>query len=298
MRVLVTGGAGFIGGNLLPKLVKQGDAVWTAVRRLPRSACSGVNWIATDLGNSGWTKDLPDEDFDTVIHLAQSSHYREFPAQALDIFNINVRATVELAEWSLKHRVKRFLFASTGNVYGSKDCVHHEDDRCDPETMYGASKLSAEILLKPFSQFLDVLVLRLFGVYGPGQTGAMLPGVIQRFIAEEEITLAGNIGVKFNPIYIDDCSLAIQRLITTPKLARYEVLNIGGVELVDIKQVSALLESFGRKKALVRVTADCPKQLVGSIEKFRLVCGLTGMVPFQEGLRRTFNSFKATSAAR
>ena len=296
----MTGAAGFIGRNLLPVLASQSEAntVFAVVRRIPNDAHPAVKWIVADLGISDWTKSLPDEDFDVVIHLAQSKRYREFPSQAADIFNINVRATVELSEWALRHHVKRFLFASTGNVYGSKDAVYREEDRCSPETMYGASKLSAEILLKPYAEFMNVLVLRLFGVYGPGQTDAMLPGIIQRFNAGDEIALAGNIGVKFNPIYVDDCVSAIKLLIAAPALAGYEVLNIGGAEIIDLRQVSVLLAEMGGKKAATRVTHDSPKQLVGSIEKLHQLHGFAGSTPFHEGLRRAFDAFKESTETR
>lgn len=300
MKILVTGATGFIGSNILPTLVNSGEKnmVFAVARRIPDGTHQAVNWIEADLGVSGWTKRLPDENFDVIIHLAQSKHYREFPSWTTDIFDINVGATVELAEWGLKHHVKRFLFASTGNVYGSKECMHREEDYCNPETMYGASKLSGEILLKPFSEFMEILVLRFFGVYGPGQTDAMLPGVIQRFNVGDEITLAGNIGVRFNPIYVDDCASAIHHLTVLPTPSGYEVLNIGGSESIDLRQVSELLENFGHKKALIRITADCPKQLVGSNEKLRRLYGFTELVPFREGLRRTFDSFKESSKTR
>ena len=232
---------------------------------------------------------MPDEHFDMIVHLAQSNHYRDFPSRVDDIFKINVQATVELAEWALGHGVNRFLFASTGNVYGFQNSVHREDDRCDPETMYGASKLSAEILLKPFSEFMDVVVLRLFGVYGPGQTEAMLPGIIQRFNAGEEITLAGNVGVRFNPIYVDDCAAAIHGLTMSTLIADYEVLNIGGSEFIDLRQVSELMESYSGMKARIRLTSEQPKELVGSNEKLHRLCVLKGGTSFQEGFRRTFN---------
>ena len=291
MKILVTGASGFIGRNLLPVLTKRGagDTVFAVVRSIPKEAIPNVNWIKADLGDAEWTKCLPDEHFDMIVHLAQSKHYRDFPSRVDDIFKINVQATVELAEWALGHGVNRFLFASTGNVYGFQNSVHREEDRCDPETMYGASKLSAEILLKPFSEFMDVVVLRLFGVYGPGQTEAMLPGIIQRFNAGEEITLAGNVGVRFNPIYVDDCAAAIHGLTMVTVIADYEVLNIGGSELIDLRQVSELMESYSGMKARIRLTSEQPRELVGLNEKLHRLCVLKRGTSFQEGFRLTFD---------
>jgi nucleoside-diphosphate-sugar epimerase len=299
MNILVTGASGFIGRKLLSVLGTRpaGDAVFAVVRSIQKEVVPNVSWITADLGDVEWTKSLPDKNFDTVIHLAQSKHYRDFPNQVDDIFKINVQATVELADWASRHGVTRFLFASTGNVYGFRNSLNSEEDRCDPETMYGASKLSAEILLKPFSEFMDVVVLRLFGVYGPGQTEAMLPGIIQRFNAGAEITLAGNIGVRFNPIYVDDCVAAIHGLTTANSLAGYEVLNIGGSELIDLRRVSELLESYSGMNAKIRITDDQPKELVGSNEKMHRFCTLAQTTPFQEGFRRTFTWFKDSPKA-
>jgi len=291
MKIVVTGATGFIGSNLLAVLLRESEqhTIFAVTRMIPKEAPTGIHWMEADLSCADWTKKMPDEEFDIIIHLAQSQHYRDFPARALDIFNVNVKATIELAEWALKHRVKRYFFASTGSVYGSNDCIHREEDHCEPDTMYGASKLSAEILLKPFSQFMDVIALRLFGVYGPGQTNAMLPGVIQKFNAGDEIILAGNVGVMFNPIYVDDCSAIIHRLITVPVSRGYELLNIGGSEVVDLRNVILLLEKLIGKKALTRTTSEHPKQLVGSTDKLNQLVGFKESVPFEEGLLRTFN---------
>lgn len=292
MKILVTGATGFIGRNLLPVLANKHvkNTVYAVARRIPNNAYAAVNWIAADLGISDWTKTLPDDAVDIVIHLAQSKRYREFPSQAADIVGINVSATAELAEWALRHHVQRFLFASTGNVYGSKDGVRREEDQCNPETMYAASKLAAELLLKPFSEYMNIWALRFFGVYGPGQTEAMLPGIIQRFNSEDEITLARNIGVRFNPIYVDDCVAILHFLTGVAASSSFEVLNIGGAECIDLRQVSELLESFGEKKALTRVTADCPVQLVGSTEKLRQLYGCAEWTPFRNGLRLAFDA--------
>ena len=290
MRILVTGASGFVGRHLLSNLSAQPASeqlALTAVCRLGSSIpAPRVRWIVADLSDSGWTSALPDEDFDAVVHLAQSKHYREFPAYAGDIFNVNVRSTFELADWAVRHRVKRFVFASTGNVYRTGNTVHHEGDCCEPDTMYGVSKLSAEMLLKPFSSLTNVLVLRLFGVYGPGQADAMLPGVMQRFLAGEEIVLAGNLGVEFNPIYVEDCSTAIGQLLAGPVQPGYQVLNVGGLETVDLRQVAQLLETLTSKKARVRVTADPPKRLVGSIDKLRSAIAFQPATSFAEGLSR------------
>ena len=153
MTIVVTGASGFVGRSLLTLLAARdtGHSIIAVSRQRPPLLPPGVDWRHVDMGDADWTRTLPSEGCDAVVHLAQSQHYREFPARAVDLVDVNVQATVELAGWAVAHRVPRFLFASTGNVYGTQERVHCEQDRCAPESMYAASKLCAEILLKPFS---------------------------------------------------------------------------------------------------------------------------------------------------
>jgi nucleoside-diphosphate-sugar epimerase len=295
LKILMTGATGFIGRTMLTTLASNGDAceITAVTRRTPPAAATGVRWIVADLGVRDWTAALPEAAFDVVVHLAQSEHYRDFPAHAADIVAVNVEATVALAEWATRHAVERFLFASSGSVYGSSDRVHREDDPCRPDTMYAASKLAAEILLQPFSSRMDTLALRLFGVYGPGQTNAILPNVIRRFDAGEEITLAGSAGVRFNPIFIDDCATLIRRFITRA-LAGFHVLNVCGSEIVDLRDAVAILEAEAGRKANARITMEAPVLLVGSTDRLHRTSEYPAGVSFRDGLVRTYRHAHST----
>lgn len=295
MKVLITGAAGFIGQNLLAEFEKNGtkNSVLAVSRRLPNQTPANIEWLIADLNEHDWTTKLPKAGIDTVIHLAQSKNYREFPEKFDDIFSVNVKATVDLAKWALNSGVKHFVFASTGNVYGSNDSIFHESDTCNPDSMYGASKLSTEILLKPFAQYLDITILRLFGVYGPGQRNAMLPSVIQRFIRGDEITLAGNIGVRFNPIYITDCVSIIRKLVEQESNSSYEIINVGGPETINLKLMTNYLELISGKVASVRETSEEPKYLVCAIDKLKNTLHHKSFVTFKDGLQKTFEAIRS-----
>lgn len=297
MKILLTGATGFIGSHLLAQLVEQSgeNTVLALCRNIPITTLPQVNWIEVDLSETNWTSKLPNEKFDIIIHLAQSNNYRKFPSHTNDIFNVNVKSTLELADWGIRQNVSHFLFASTGNVYNFTNYIHCEEDQCEPETMYGASKLSAEILLKPFSPLMNILVVRFFGVYGPKQTNSMLSGIIHRFMIDEEIVLASNVGVRTNPIYIEDCVELLNQLIIENKITGLQIINIGGSEIIDIRKVVSCLEAFTGKTALTRITSDAPKQLVGSIDRLRKLLPFKEKVCFEEGLYRTFNFLKLHS---
>src|SRR5262245_61485639 len=117
MKIVLTGGTGFIGRNLLNHLCPRHE-VFVLARRgsvwpSPARAC----WIEQDLARAVEVSRLPSP-IDAVIHLAQSSLYKQFPDKAEDIFQINVESTFRLLEYARRASAKSFLFASTGGVYG------------------------------------------------------------------------------------------------------------------------------------------------------------------------------------
>jgi hypothetical protein len=146
--VLITGSAGFIGRRVADRW-EQGSLGRV---RFGWSARRGF-----DLSVAGWTRGLPGDGADVVVHLAQSRRYREFPEGADDMFRVNVAATSELLEWSRTHGVGRFLFASTGTIYAPGPGKLAESAECRPGSMYAATKLAAELLIQRYAGLFDVV---------------------------------------------------------------------------------------------------------------------------------------------
>src|ERR1051326_2684191 len=115
MRVLVTGGSGFIGRRLVYKLTKEGYDV-VCVRRKGGEAPSCGTHVSWNLENPALPRDLPDR-IDAVAHLAQARHYRQFPDDAPEMFRVNVAATAALLEYSRQARASVFCLVSSGTVY-------------------------------------------------------------------------------------------------------------------------------------------------------------------------------------
>jgi nucleoside-diphosphate-sugar epimerase len=225
-----------------------------------------------------------------VFHLAQSNRYREFPEGSEDVRAINVDATMELAEWASRAGVRRMIFASTGNVYGHTPRPADETEPTRAHTMYAASKLAAEVLLRPFSSLLVVLITRLFGIYGPGQRGTLFPQMMERVRRGEEITLAGGIGVKLNPLFVDDCVSILAALSKVAQPGAYEVVNVGGTQTVTLAEVVEIIESLLGRRACVRTTNDEPTNLVGDVTKLGRLVSIQAFVPLRQGLARTIDA--------
>lgn len=257
MSVLVTGAAGFIGRYLIDEL-RHREEVWALTRRTPPAA-TGVNWIEADLASPGFLFRLPDR-VDTVIHLAQSTHYREFPDQALDIFDVNLAATVRLLDWSRRVGVRRFVLASSGGA-------DREHDGNRP-TYYLATKRSAELLAASYATAFSVTILRLFFCYGAGQRSSMLiPRLIQMVENGLPIKLAGPDGIRINPVHVSDATTAV---VEAAALDGHTVCDIAGPEVLSLR---AIAEVIGRKvgrapKFDVDENAP-PDELIGDIATMR-----------------------------
>jgi len=283
MKILVTGASGFIGRYLLRELAAEDHQVWATMRSDPGIALDDVKILRLDFADTNWSRHLPAA-VDVVIHLAQSRHYASFPEHVRDIVDINVVATVALAEWARRAGARRFLLASSGTVYGNSDPVSLETDACRPETMYAASKRSAEVLLGPYSPHFEVVVMRLFGVYGPDQGRMIIPNIIDGIKKGSEITLASNIGLRFNPIFVQDCINAILKLSVAPLRSRYEIFNVAGAEVVTLAEVTALLEQMTGLRANKRIVPGVPTCLVGGVDKLRRELGFDSFISVRNGL--------------
>jgi len=274
---LITGAAGFIGSALTKRLeLNSGAHVIKVSRRL------GI-----DLNSPDWQERLPSAQIDTVVHLAQSTQYRDFPAGAADMVAVNISATLSLLEWARKNGVKRFIFASTGNVYKPSEQPWFEESPLEPTGFYGASKLAAEYLVKQYEKYFEVVIVRLFGVYGPGQTKMLIPNLVEKIKHEEAIQLVGGEGLVINPIHINDVAFFLERLIDCPLNEKITVLNVGGTERLNISVITKKLETALSFSAKFEEIEGKPTFFVGNITKLTHLfpghifvnsdCGLAGV---------------------
>ena len=162
------------GSHLVDTLAPDHDV--SAIVRSPTGRdVDGVNWLVRNLAVPGFTGGLPG-DVGTVVHLAQSDRFRDFPPGADDVFRVNVASTAELLHWAQATGARRVIIASSGGIYGHGTKGFPEEDQFIGSRQLGfylASKHAAEVLAEAYGSLLTVIVLRFFFVYGPGQNPSM-----------------------------------------------------------------------------------------------------------------------------
>lgn len=284
MKILITGASGFIGSNLVSSLHSNND-LYSVLR-----SCTDQNGpaeiIISDLSRPKFTEHFP-SDVECVIHLAQSRRYRDFPSGARDMLALNVNSIIEILDWCVRTNVKQLIFASSANVYEQADYLLTEDSKLSPSSYYGETKLAAENLIKYYADYLKIHILRLFTVYGPGQTDMLIPNIISKIKSSQSIDLAEGVGVSFTPIFVDDVCSIIKSCMIEERLSNLEIINLCGVEVVDLNTLTTNLEEMLSTDAVRIFSSERPVRIQGSNEYLLRKFPNLQLTNFKSGLKRT-----------
>lgn len=248
-RLLVTGGAGFIGSHLTRSLLADGhdvDVVDVLSTGRRENLPDGARLLELDLTAHDAMEQLPDEQYDGVLHLAaQASGEKSFDDPLLD-FDLNARATLALALWAREHAVPAFVYASSMGVYGNAPSLPvAESAPTRPVSYYGASKLAAERALAVVADGgLRVCALRMFSVYGPGQNLADLrQGMASIFLSYilrgEPVEVRGSPDRVRDLVYIDDVVAAWRAAFDRPVSGAFNIGTGVGTTVGELVQAIA-----------------------------------------------------------
>ena len=151
----------------------------------------------------------------------------------------------------------------------------------EPSNFYAASKRSGELACEAFRGELATHVLRFFFIYGPGQERMFMPGIVERVRSGQEVSLAGEDGIRVNPVYVDDAALAVAGVLDSTESM---TLNVGGPEIVSLREIAG---HAGRLVGVEPRFAEGPPGLdvIGSIDRLE-AAGLGPLTGVADGLAR------------
>lgn len=243
-NILITGANGLLGRRVSRDLSQLDLNFYPVYRKKDSNNIKDRDCIYADISEKDWTRKLPGK-IDTVLHLANSAQFREFPEGVDDVLKVNIKATINLLEWARKVGVKNFIFTSTGNVYKNSKKKLTENSPCLPDSMYAASKLSLEYFVEMYSSFFKTIILRPFGIYGNEQRHGLFHEIVNRVKVNEVITLNNGIGLEITPIHVSDASKAILFLMNEYSMKEnHLVLNLASNEETNVKKIA---EMVGKK---------------------------------------------------
>jgi len=313
MKVLVTGGAGFIGSHLVEKLLADGhdvailddfnDFYDPQIKRDNISAV--VKKIAlhdVDLRDGDRVSSLfRHEKFDAIVHLAARAGVRPSIQQPELYYDTNVAGTLHLLECARTSGVARFIFASSSSVYGASKTVPFSEDQQLTQTLspYGATKIAGELLCSTYSHLyqMRVVALRYFTVYGPRQRPDLaIHQFTRRIYAGQPIDQFGDGSTQRDYTYIDDI---IQGTMVAFKYdgPLYDVFNLGESQTIQLKDLILAIESAVGKKAKINRLAEQPGDMprtYADIAKARKLLGYSPTTKLSEGLPKFVEWFLRT----
>lgn len=264
--ILITGATGLLGYHAIECLQDFYD-VHAVVRSVPDSRLNNrIQYHSIDFSGTWSTRELPKK-INTVIHLAQSAHFRKFPEMALDIFRVNVDSTARLLDYARQAGAERFIYASSGGIYGSGSSAFDENAPVIPSGQLGyylGSKLCGEVLVENYAALMNIVILRFFFMYGRGQNRSMLiPRLIDNLKAGQIITIQGENGIRINPIHVSDAARAMVRVLN---LEQSSIFNIAGPEILSIRQIVEIIGDQLNIKPIFEIKDGDPQDLVGDIK--------------------------------
>jgi UDP-glucuronate 4-epimerase len=310
MRVLVTGGAGFIGSHLVEKLLAASHDVVVLDDfndfydpQIKHANIAGfardVTVYHVDLRDSESVRNLfHREKVDTIAHLAARAGVRPSIQYPRLYYDTNVTGTLHLLEAARVTGVGRFVFASSSSVYGASKTIPFSEDEHLSQTFspYAATKVAGEFLCSTYSHLynLRVVALRYFTVYGPRQRPDLaIHQFTRRIYAGQPIDQFGDGSTRRDYTYIED---VIQGTMAALEYegSLFDIFNLGESETIQLKDLIVAIENALEKRAKINQLPEQPGDMpltCADISKARKLLGYNPTAKFSEGLPKFIDWF-------
>eukprot|EP00386_Alphamonas_edax_P012512 GDKI01039054.1.p1 GENE.GDKI01039054.1~~GDKI01039054.1.p1 ORF type:complete len:327 (-),score=95.13 GDKI01039054.1:37-1017(-) len=315
MRVLVTGGAGFVGGHLVEVLLHRGDDVLVidsmnayydpslkhhTLSILQQIKTGSLTFKQIDLTNCAAVQEAFQQfKPEVVCHLAAQAGVRYSIDHAVENVQTNILATVNLLELAVQHKVKNFVLASSSSVYGKSSVAPFSEDQvCDkPISPYAATKRSSELFAHTYHHLhkLNVTCLRFFTVYGPrGRPDMAAYKFIERTFNRQPIDKYGDGSAVREFTYVSDIVSGVVSAIDT--VSPFEIVNLGGGATHTLNEFIAAIEKHCGLPVIINQLPDQPGDVPvtsASQVNAQRVLKFNPHVTLDEGIRRTVEWYKS-----
>ncbi|HIJ71267.1 MAG TPA: dTDP-glucose 4,6-dehydratase [Planctomycetes bacterium] len=307
-RILVTGGAGFIGSNFVRMVLEeQTDCFVVNLDKLTYAGnlenltgCmenKNHKFVKADICNAKLVESLLDEHkIDAIVNFAAESHVDRSIAEPDVFIKTNVTGTLILLKAALNKNVARFIQISTDEVYGAlgPEGKFTEDTPLSPNSPYSASKAAADHLVKAFGHTwgLKYNITRCSNNYGPYQfPEKMIPLMINNALSEKELPIYGDGLYVRDWLYVYDHCTAVWKVLTEAQPG--EIFNIGGNnEKTNMEVVNLILHRLGKSQSLIKHVTDRPgHDRRYAIDSGKIISRLNWRpsVTFEQGINKTID---------
>jgi nucleoside-diphosphate-sugar epimerase len=306
-KVLVTGGAGFIGSHIVDKLLELGaevtvlDNLITGKRENLAANLDKINFLEKDLTDEAALEEAL-EGVDLISHQAALRSVPKSVERPFDYHEVNVTGTLKLFLKAKEKGIKKITYASSSSVYGERvDFPEKETDLSQPVSPYAATKLMGEHYGYLFSKLydLEVVSLRYFNVFGPRQSlenryAVVVPKFITSLLKDESPPIYGDGEQERDFTYIENVVEANILALTKDNLGG-QVFNIAGGDSKSVNYLLKVLKDLTAKSREPEYLDPRPgdvRKTFADITKAKELLGWQPKVSFEEGLRKTVEYFK------
>ena len=270
-HIFVTGGAGFIGSNLIRSLLQNyrvttidnfDDFYSRKQKELNLKSLLAHNNFAFIEGDIRNDQDLEKaKDVDVIIHLAAKAGVRPSIKNPILYQDVNVSGTQTLLEFARRRGIKQFVFASSSSVYGINENVPwNEEEKLLPISPYASTKLSGEMLGHVYSKLYGIrfLALRFFTVYGPGQRPDLaIHKFFRSILNDEPIPVFGDGSTSRDYTFVQDTVKGVMAAVEYDK-SDFEIINLGNHKTVTLAELITAIENKCGKKAVISRLPEQP----------------------------------------
>ncbi len=304
-KVLITGGAGFIGANFVYKFLEMGYKVFVAERKEAdlwriKKVKNKIGLYSPDFLNYKATeKFILKIKPDIVIHFATYGAYQKFQQDIDMTIDTNLKGTINLVNACYRAKVKCFINTSSSSEYGIKDAPMKEGDMLEADNLYGITKSAATLYCQMMARKFGFLVVttRLFSVYGPfEEKERLIPDIITACLKNTALKLSKPDSVR-DFIFIEDLISAYMLIIKNIKKIRGEVFNIGTGKQSTVQDVAVMVKRITGSNIMpeynkVRLAQTEPKSWVADIFKIKKRLYWKPDHSLKEGLKKNIEWFK------